>query len=78
MKNSDEQRKIPYSFIIFFTRSNSLITMGKIGEGWSRAEGRRVGPLEVGRPIPAASAGGLQELVPAGRRPNDRDPLALA
>jgi len=60
--------------------------IGKIGEGWSRAEGRRVGPLEVGRPIPAAaaaaataaSAGGLQELVPAGRRPNDRDPLALA
>jgi hypothetical protein len=42
-----------------------------------------VGPLEVGRPIPAAaaaaaSAGGLQELAPAGRRPNDRDPLALA
>jgi hypothetical protein len=42
-----------------------------------------VGPLEVGRPIPAAattaaSAGGLHELVPAGGRPNDRDPLALA
>jgi hypothetical protein len=28
MKNSDEQRKIPYSFIIFFTRSNSLIYNG--------------------------------------------------
>jgi len=43
--------------------------IGKIGEGWGRAEGRRVGPLEVGRPIPAAaataaSAGGMQELVP--------------
>ncbi len=45
-----------------------------------------MGQLEVGRPIPAAaaaattaaSAGGLLELVPAGGRPNHRDPLALA
>jgi hypothetical protein len=60
-----------------------MVKIGKIGEGWRRAEGRRVGSLEVARPIPAAaaaaaaSAGGLQELVPAGRRPNDGDPLAL-
>jgi hypothetical protein len=51
MKNSDEQRKIPYSFIIFLQDQTVLFTMvkiGKIGEGWRRAEGRRVGPLEVG------------------------------
>jgi hypothetical protein len=60
-----------------------LVKLERGGVERSRAEGRRVGPLEVARPIPAvaataASAGGLQELVPAGRRPNDRDPLALA
>jgi hypothetical protein len=42
----------------------------------------RVGPLEVGRPITVTvattMASGMLEPVPAGGRPNDRDPLALA
>jgi hypothetical protein len=42
----------------------------------------RVGPLEVGQPIIVTAATtvalGMLEPVPAGGRPNDRDPLALA